>query len=81
MKHGQGMEISMDTANLLEHKLLELFIMKDFMAYNKYLPINPRRQALENYQNDSLIQQRVNGVVGDVLEVVETYVNVHSEKN
>ena len=66
---------------VLQSKLMELFIMKDFMACNKYLPINPRRVALMEYQNDPLMQQRVNGIVGDVLEVVERYVSIHSEKN
>lgn len=65
----------------LQNKLMELFIVKDYMACNKYLPINPRRAALMEYQSDPIMQQRVNGVVGDVLEVVERYASLHSEKN
>ena len=65
----------------LQSKLMELFIVKDFMACNKYLPISPRRTALREYQNDPLMQQRVNDVVGDVLEVMEKYGSLHSEKN
>lgn len=66
---------------VLQSKLMELFIMKDFMAYNKYLPVSPRRAAWEDYRDDPLMQRRVNGIVGDVLEVVETHASIHSEKN
>jgi hypothetical protein len=66
---------------VLQSKLMELFIMKDFEACNKYLPISPRRQAWEDYQSDPIMQQRVNGIVGDVLEVIEKYGSLHTEKN
>jgi hypothetical protein len=65
----------------LQSKLMELFIVKDFMACNKYLPINPRRAALMEYQSDPIMQQRVNGIVGDILEVIEKHAGLHSEKN
>lgn len=66
---------------VLQSKLMELFIMKDFMACNKYLPISPRRAALMEYQSDPIMQQRINGIVGDVLEVIEKYDSLHSEKS
>lgn len=67
---------------ILQSKLMELFIIKDFMANNKYLPLSPRRQAFEDYANNPIIQQRVNGVVGDIFRLVEVYGNaVHSEEN
>lgn len=66
---------------VLQSKLMELFIMKDFMACNKYLPISPRKQALKDYIDNSAIQQRVNSIVSDVLEVVEKYDSLHSENN
>lgn len=66
---------------VLQSKLMELFILKDYVAYNKYLPVNPRRQALLDYQNSPTVQQRVNGVVGDVLEVMERHGGLYSEKD
>lgn len=78
----ERLEIEMDIANSLEHGLLELFIMKDFMACNKYLPIDPRRQAMKDYQTDPAIQGRVNGIVGDILEIVEACnESLHTEEH
>jgi hypothetical protein len=54
------------------NRLMDYFIMKDFMAYNKYLPIDPRRQAMSDYQSDPIIQGRINDIVGDILKIVET---------
>ena len=56
---------------ILQDKLMGMFIMKDFMEHNQYLPLNPRRQAFENYQNSPDIQCRVNEVVGKILELVD----------
>jgi hypothetical protein len=50
---------------------MDLFIMKDFMAHNRFLPIDPRRQAMSDYQSDPIIQGRVNEIVGDILEIME----------
>ena len=58
---------------ILQSKLMELFIVKDYMSHNKYLPLNPRRQAFEDYHDDPHVQRRVNEVVGDVLGIVEKY--------
>jgi len=66
---------------ILQSKLMEMFIIKDFVACNSYLPLSPRRQALEDYQSDPIIQQRVNGIVGDILEVIEKYGGLHTEKD
>jgi hypothetical protein len=41
---------------ILQSKLMEMFILKDFMACNKWLPLNPRRQAFEDYQNDVVVR-------------------------
>lgn len=54
------------------NRLMDYFIMKDFMACNKYLPIDPRRQAMADYQTDPIIQGRINDIVGDILKIVET---------
>ena len=56
---------------MLADQLMDYFIMKDFMACNSYLPIDPRRQAMSDYQTDPAVQGRVNGVVGDILKIVE----------
>lgn len=66
---------------VLQSKLMELFIMKDFMACNKYLPVSPKKQALRDYMDSPVIQQRVNGIVNDVLGIVEKYDSLHSENN
>jgi hypothetical protein len=55
----------------ITNQLMDYFIMVDFLAYNKYLPIDPRRQAMTDYQTDPIIQGRVNGIVGDILKIVE----------
>ena len=53
------------------NQLMDLFIMRDFMARNKWLPIDPRRQAMLDYQTNPIIRQRINDIVGDVLRIVE----------
>jgi hypothetical protein len=64
------------------NQLMDYFIMKDFMACNRYLPIDPRRQAMSDYQSDPVIQGRVNDIVGDILKIVEdNNGSLHSEKN
>ena len=55
----------------IRNRLMDLFIMKDFMACNRWLPIDPRKQAMTDYQTDPAVQGRVNSVVGDILEIVE----------
>jgi hypothetical protein len=55
----------------IANKLMDYFIMADFMACNKWLPIDPRRQAMTDYQNDPAIQERINSIVGDILKIVE----------
>jgi hypothetical protein len=59
----------------IANQLMQMFIMKDFIASNKYLPINPCRQAWEDYRDNPIVQQRVNSVVGEILEII------HTEKN
>jgi hypothetical protein len=64
------------------NQLMDYFIMKDFIEHNKYLPIDPRRQAMTDYQTDPVMQGRINGVVGDILKIVEeNNDSLHSEKN
>jgi hypothetical protein len=61
---------------------MDFFIMKDFMACNKWLPIDPRKQAMTEYQIDPAVQGRVNGIVGDILEIIEDdNGSLHSEKS
>jgi hypothetical protein len=49
---------------------MDYFIMVDFLAHNKYLPVDPRRQAMTDYQTDPVIQGRINGIVEDILKIV-----------
>jgi hypothetical protein len=64
------------------NQLMDYFIMKDFMAHNKYLPIDPRRQAMTSYQTNPAMQSRINGVVGDILKIVENNDDsLHTEKD
>lgn len=55
----------------IQNELMDFFILKDFMACNKWLPIDPRRQAMTDYQSDPIIRGRINNIVGDILEIVE----------
>jgi hypothetical protein len=66
----------------IRNRLMDFFIMKDFMACNKWLPIDPRRQAMTEYQIDPAVHSRVNGIVGDILEIIEDdNDSLYSEKN
>jgi hypothetical protein len=61
---------------------MDYFIMADFMACNKWLSVDPRRQAMTEYQIDPTVQGRVNDIVGDILEIIEdSDDSIHSEKN
>ena len=55
----------------VENELMQMFILKDYLATHNWLPINPKRQAVEEYQSNPIVQQRVNNIVGDILEVIE----------
>ena len=55
----------------IENELMGMFILKDFMATHAWLPLNPKRQAIEEYRSNPAVQQRINGIVGDVLEAIE----------
>ena len=63
----------MDVANSIEHELLSMFIFKDFIATHAWLPLNPKRQAIEEYQSNPVVQQRINDIVGNILEIIEKY--------
>lgn len=66
----------------IKNQLMDYFILCDFTASNKYLPIDPRRQAMTDYLSDPVIQGRVNGIVGDILEIVEgNDDSAHSEES
>lgn len=55
----------------IRNELMDLFIIRDFMACNRWLPLDPRRQAMADYQSDPVVQGRVNDIVGDILRIVE----------
>lgn len=66
----------------IRNRLMDYFIMADFMACNQWLPIDPRRQAMTDYQADPAIQGRVNSIVGNILKIMEEdNGSLHSEKN
>lgn len=54
----------------MTNQLMDYFIMADFMACNKWLPIDPRRQAMTDYQTNPAIQRRINSIVEDILKIV-----------
>ena len=54
-----------------ENELMQMFILKDYLATHNWLPINPKRQAIEEYHLNPVVQQRVNNIVGDILGVIE----------
>lgn len=66
---------------ILQSKLMEMFILKDFMACNKWLPLNPRRQAFEDYRNDVAVRCRINENVEEILEVIERYGGLRSKED
>ena len=55
----------------VENELMQMFILKDYLATHAWLSPNPKRQAIEEYRLNPAVQQRVNNAVGDILEIVE----------
>lgn len=54
----------------IQDKLMERFILKDYLDHNRWIALQPKKQAIMDYMQSPVIQQRVNGVVGVVLEVL-----------
>ena len=68
----QGPDMSAESELMtIENELMQMFILKDYLATHNWLPINPKRQAIEEYHLNPAVQQRVNSLVGDILEVIE----------
>lgn len=57
----------------MQDELMQRFIIKDYLDNNKYLALNPKKQALQDYMDNSEIQHRVNEIVGITLEIVAKY--------
>ena len=57
----------------MQDELMQRFIIKDYLDNNKYLALNPKKQAFQDYMGNSEVQRRVNEIVGTVLEVVEKH--------
>jgi hypothetical protein len=64
----------------IQNELMDLFIMRDFMACNRWLPIDPRRQAMANYQSDPIVRGRINDIVGNILRIIEDD-KLHTKKD
>lgn len=60
----------------MQDELMQRFIIKDYLDHNKYLALNPRKQALQDYMENPEIRCRVNEIVGTTLEIVAKYVEV-----
>jgi hypothetical protein len=55
----------------IQNELMQFFIVQDFIAHNKYLPLSPRRQALIDYRENVSVQERVHAIVEPVLAIIE----------